>query len=186
MTAENYHVTIDSGMVKTQDHSDPIHTNADIQLRAQTLPAHIKLHSTQHTHIHHHEVSANALAQKLKELKTSNQTAATTTKTTTDKNQGPEKQHQKQRPPLLLDRAALISIELQRRGEEALQDILERLESKKGALTEVIEAETVEPLPDSNEAMMTRRQHTSKINPELLKDNHPLQQRHGNANLRHH
>ncbi|KAG0375186.1 hypothetical protein BGX24_009438 [Mortierella sp. AD032] len=122
---------------------------------------------------------------KLKELKTSERTAATTT-TTADKNQDPEKQQQQQQPPLLLDRAALITIELQQRGEEALHDILERLESKKGALTEVTEAETVESLPDSNETMMARRQHTYKINPELLKDSHPLQQHHGNANLRHH
>ncbi|KAF9099752.1 hypothetical protein BGX23_012146 [Mortierella sp. AD031] len=107
------------------------------------------------------------------ELKSSEQTAKA------DKNQDPE---EKQQPPLLIDRTALIAIELQQRGDEVLQDILERLESKKGTLTEIAEAE--DSLPDSSE--MIRRQHTHKLNPELLKDNHPLQQHHGNANLRHH
>ncbi|KAF9123705.1 hypothetical protein BGW39_008742 [Mortierella sp. 14UC] len=182
MAVENFHIAIDTRIVKTQDQSDPNPINADLQLRAQTLPANTKLHSTRSTHVHRHEVSANALVQKLNALKTGEQ--ATTT-ATADKNRGPEKQQQQQQPPLLLDRAALITIELQQRGEEALEDILEQLESKKGALAEVTETETVESLPDSNETIV-RRQHAYKINPELLKDNHPLQQHHGNANLRHH
>ncbi|KAG0280855.1 hypothetical protein BGZ96_001386 [Linnemannia gamsii] len=99
----------------------------------------------------------------------------------TDKNRDPEKVP----PPLLLDRnTALLSIELQQRGEEALQDILKNLESKRGALTELAEDETENSMPDSSE--MVRHQHTHKLNPELLKGNHLLQQNHGNANLRHH
>ncbi|KAG9064115.1 hypothetical protein KI688_003299 [Linnemannia hyalina] len=236
MTAENFHLTIDTGIVVTQNQQDPL-INTDTQLRAQSLPAHIQLHSSHHTHFHHHqqvshqdrthldpertnrhsrstspyhadthghgrghsrgrnehrvspspdrqphEVSANALAQKLKELKTGEK-AATVTKSMTNKSQDPEKAP----PPLLLDRTALISLELQQRGEEVLQDILKNLESKKGALvlTELAENnEAEDSMPDSSE--MVRRQHTYKLNPELLKDNHPLQQHHGDANLRHH
>ncbi|KAF9272705.1 hypothetical protein BGZ88_004491 [Linnemannia elongata] len=236
MAAETFHLTIDTGIVETQNQLDPL-INTDTQLRAQSLPAHIQLHSIHHTHTHHHqqishqgrthldseranhhsrstspyradthghgrghsrgrkehsispsrpcpphEVSANALAQKLKELKTGDK-AATATASMMDKNQDPEKAP----PPLLLDRTALISLELQQRGEEALQDILKNLEGKKGALTltELVEKNEMEDsMPDSSE--MVRRQHTHKLNPELLKDNHPLQQHHGSANLRHH
>lgn len=239
MTAENFHLTIDTEIVEKQLLPDSP-TNADIQLRAQSLPAHIQLHSTHHTHLHHHhqqlshqqsrthldperacrhsrsnspyradthghgrghsrgrkersvspspaeplhEVSANALAQKLKELKTDGEQAiaATSMMIMKDKNQDPEKAP----PPLLLDQnTALHSIELQQGGEEALQDILKNLESKRGALTELAEDETEDSMPDSSE--MVRRQHTHKLNPELLKGNHLLQQHHGNANLRHH
>ncbi|KAF9541760.1 hypothetical protein EC957_002720 [Mortierella hygrophila] len=235
MTAENFHLTIDTGIVVTQNQLDPL-INTDAQFRTQSLPAHIQLHSTHHTHFRHqqqvshqgrthldpectnphgrstspyradihghgrrhsrgrnerrvspspdrqpHEVSANALAQKLKELKTGEK-AVPVTKSMTDKNQDPEKTP----PPLLLDRTALISLELQQRGEEVLQDILKNLESKKGALilTELAEKnEAEDSTPDSSEIV---RQHTHKLNPELLKDNHPLQQHHGDANLRHH
>lgn len=236
MTAENFHLTIDTEMVETQIPPDST-TNRDTQLRAQSLPTHIQLLSARHTHFHHHqqvshqgrthldpertnrhsrstssyrgdthghgrghsrgrnehrvspspdrqphEVSANALAQKLKELKTGEK-AVTVTKSMTNKNQDPEKAP----PPLLLDRTALISLELQQRGEEVLQDILKNLESKKGALisTELAEKnEAEDSMPDSSE--IVRREHTHKLNPELLKDNHPLQQHHGDANLRHH
>src|SRR5689334_23071037 len=54
MTAENLHLTIDTGIVETQHQPDPV-IKTDTQLRAQSLPAHIQLHSTHHTHLHHHQ-----------------------------------------------------------------------------------------------------------------------------------
>jgi hypothetical protein len=242
MAAENFHLTTDTGSFKTQTHPDYA-TNTNVQLRAQSLPTHIQLHSTtRHTHLNHHhqqlshqqghtyldperacrhnqsnspyradthghgrghsrgrkersvspspaqrlhEVSANALAQKLKELKIGGEqataTASTTIKTDTDQDS------EKAPPSLLLDRnTALLSIELQQRGEEALQDILKSHERKRGALTELAENETEDSMPDSSEMVMVRRQRTHKVNPELLKGSHLLQQHHGNANLRHH
>jgi len=82
-----------------------------------------------------------------------------------------------------LDRTALISLELQQRGGRVVQEILERLESKKRSSTEI--AETEDLMPAVSSEMRVRRQHTHRLNPELLKGSQGLQQHHGKANLRH-
>ncbi|KAF9184880.1 hypothetical protein BGZ51_000264 [Haplosporangium sp. Z 767] len=76
-----------------------------------------------------------------------------------------------------------IDSELQRRTNDAVKDILDRLAQRHNEADPQMQG-----VPGVQDNGMGRRRHTHRLNPKLLKEarqSRSLRQSHGNANLRH-
>ncbi|KAF9109693.1 hypothetical protein BGX27_007299 [Mortierella sp. AM989] len=77
-----------------------------------------------------------------------------------------------------------INKDLQRRAQDTVQEILERLEHQRNGS----DSSSHNAVPGVENNGDGRMRHINRVNPDLLKDTiygHSLRQSHGNANLRH-
>ncbi|KAF9994665.1 hypothetical protein BGZ80_000839 [Entomortierella chlamydospora] len=133
-----------------------------------------QMHSVSHNE--EHLLSANGLATKLEKLKVEQERC---------KAMNHDHHHHRLTSQHSTKGTLQIDQDLQKRAQETIHEILERLEHQKHES----EFSTFAPGVEDNGGISGRARHTYALNPDLLKDTiyarSSLRQSHGNANLRH-
>ncbi|KAF9975899.1 hypothetical protein BGZ75_000383 [Mortierella antarctica] len=196
MVSENHHLTINTKSAKVdgtsliaRTHHHHTHIEVDSQMRSQPPPLPQQQH---HHHRHHHHRLLNPEYQHKsfsRSRSRSPYSASPHRHAQEDCRHTAKEFFDGVSPDALAQRLEFLeagqshlqsnpAAELQRKNEEMLQDIIERLDktiSEQDSLDLDVSAETTTLLQEQNH----------QLNPALLKDQRTLQQHHGNANIRH-
>ncbi|KAF9352304.1 hypothetical protein BGX26_009858 [Mortierella sp. AD094] len=149
-----------------------INTKVETHIKKLDSANYHQMHSVSHSE--DHLLSANDLATKLEKLKVEQERC--------NAKIHDHHHHTSQHSSM---GTLQIDQDLQKRAQETIHEILERLEHQKHES----ELSTYVPGVEENGGISGRARHTHHLNPDLLKDtiyaHSSLRQSHGNANLRH-